>query len=251
MTVLSQNSYPLNILNRLGIEIPGLTKSEIKLPEAMANYLDTIIREGDQSSLTTLAPQLITGAEKIALENPRVAFNALSALKSTNDKEAGADMQSTADGANVAALQNIARYNSSQKQIYARIAANIGIKDNGLAFEIINRENYNQFLESAKTTIGLEKDQKDILNQITNDDLFTLSLQLNSQESPITTEELSAYRVSFIKLRNLGLDSIEFESGKELSVNKIIAGIAMINSNPEQSEQKKKLLVDLIMSKQN
>lgn len=229
---ISNNSYPLNVLSTLGISVKP-QEGKASLPKDLGNYLDKIIQADDLASLFQAAPQVINSAAEIAVQDPRVALNALLAMNKSTDlmgEQVGLSSFAGEEGAKKADPR-LLKMHHDQKNLYTKIAGQVGISDNGLSLDIIQRDDLNQFLKNlADKGVELTQADKEFFHELLRDDLFTLLASIDEDVQDKNTDKLFA-QAETIRLisRELGVENLPRSSdGQEIPLNGLHRGICAV-----------------------
>jgi hypothetical protein len=241
--VISNNTYPLNVLSTLGISVKT-EKGKASLPEALSNYLDTIIKANELENLFEAAPQVINAAEEIAKQDPRVALNALLAMTKSSDlmgEQVGLSSCAGEEGAKKADPRLLKMHQAS-KDLYTKIAGQVGIVDNGLFLSIQDRTKFNAFLKNmADQKVEIGEKEKEYFNNLLIDDLTFLTGTLQSK--PLDANKLleSAETIRLIK-DGLGIENITTSTTQtEIPLKRIPVGLRAIAFDVQEDKEPKLL----------
>lgn len=209
MSKIPANATPLALLDKLGIKVKSLQEGDIALPDQLGAYLDKVIQGGDLDDLNQLIPGINEAVVKIGKNNPVVLLNALIASNESAEAflQTGSETVDPEASPNFQHLTHLANYHSKQVEMIADIAAEAGLYNHGLHFEITDETKFNALLEGLSQTEGfiLDEKAKEVFNDMVKDMLFVPPANFGKMPMPKLSKTLDYIE----KLNSIGLTQVQ------------------------------------------
>ncbi|MBT6842405.1 MAG: hypothetical protein HOA17_01240 [Candidatus Melainabacteria bacterium] len=232
MAGIPANAYPLSLLDKLGIKVKASNQGDVALPTKLGDYLDRVIEGGDLGELNQLVPGINTAVVQLGKANPVVLLKAL--LASLDSSEAfmqtGSQAVDPDSTANFQHLTGLANYHAREIEAIADVAAEAGLHNHGMHFEVRNPEEFQSFIDrlSQVEEFSLDEKAKKLFNDIMVD-MFDQPIEL---EHKIPQPELNR-RIQYLeKLAQVGFAELKNDySGKQVSSSAVVSGYKNLIEN--------------------
>lgn len=225
MTGISANAYPLSLLEKLGIKVKGSDEADIALPTTLGDYLDRVIEGGDLNELNQLVPGINSAVVEIGKSNPVVLLNAL--LVSSDSSESflrtGSETVDPSSTADFRHLSNLADYHSRAIETIADIAAEAGLHNHGMHFEVKDPEKFQALIDRLTEIEGFNLDERAL--ELFNDIMVDMLDQPLDTEYKIPKPELNR-RIKYMEsLADIGFVELKNGySGNSVSGSEVLDG---------------------------
>jgi hypothetical protein len=211
MAGIPANAYPLSLLDKLGIKVKASNQGDVALPAQLGDYLDRVIKGGDLDELNQLVPGINTAVVQLGKSNPTVLLKALLASLESSEAfmQTGSETVNPESSTDFRHLSNLADYHARAIETVATIAAEAGLSNEGLHFEIADQSKFEDFIERLLSLDGFVLDERS--QSLFNDIMVDVVDKPLSLDDKIPLPELRR-RAKYLEiLSKIGLSELKNE----------------------------------------